>query len=142
VSAPVPLKSLVSNVPLGAAANISVRVGSMYCWSCGAQTQIVTGVDVVFGPDRYEFSVPRLGRYAKLFDIIRPEIPATLEIGVIKHRFSNTQQRQYLSNGCAHCDALLGEFYEHEAWVDQKTVCTFSVRIDEEWRRAIDEQVE
>ena len=44
-----------------------------------------------------------------------------------------------MSNGCAHCGALIGEFFEHEAWDDQKEVANFRIRITDRWRRAIED---
>jgi hypothetical protein len=131
-------KRLRFGVPLGFTANVSVRAGHMFCWSCGAETQIITGVDVVFGPHEYQFSVPDLGEYPDLFEAVRRRLPNDLCIGAIKRRFSKTQERSYLSNGCAHCDVLLGEFYEHDAWDDQREVCAFPIRIDDRWRQALE----
>lgn len=132
-------KRLRFGVPLGAAASVSVRAGHMFCWLCGAETQIITGVDVALGPHEYQFSIPDLDVYRDLFEIVRSRLPNDFCIGTIKRRFSKTQQRSYLSNGRAHCDALLGEFHEHDAWEDQKVVCSFLIRITERWRQAIKE---
>ena len=35
----------------------------------------------------------------------------TLQVGEIKERSSRTAGETYLSNGCFHCDALLGNFF-------------------------------
>ena len=43
---------------------------------------------------------------------------AARSIGTIKARHSRAQQRRYTSNGCAACDALIGEFFLHEALVE------------------------
>jgi competence protein CoiA len=134
-------KRLRFGVPLGASANVSVRAGHMFCWLCGAETQIITGVDVEFGPHECAFSVPDLDAYPDLFDVVRSRLPNDLRIGAIKRRFSKAQERLYLSNGCAHCDALIGEFSEHEAWEDQKEMCAFPIRITEQWRQAIEGNV-
>jgi hypothetical protein len=43
-------------------------------------------------------------------------IPA---IGSIKDRFSKTAGHDYFSQGCAHCDALFGDFFIHqETWAN------------------------
>jgi competence protein CoiA len=125
-------------VPLGFPARVSVRAGHMFCWKCGAETQIITGVDVILGPNDYRFSVANLGDFSDLFEFVRGRLPNDLRIGSIKRRFSKTQDRAYLSNGCAHCDAFIGEFYEHDAWDDQWEVCVFTIRIDDRWRQAIE----
>ena len=41
-------------------------------------------------------------------------------VGVIKPRYSGTLERSYMSNGCCDCDALISEFYEHDAWHDEE----------------------
>jgi hypothetical protein len=50
------------------------------CWhdSCGADTTIVTGLDLVFGPYRREFSVSDFTGYSELFDFISSRIPSHL----------------------------------------------------------------
>jgi competence protein CoiA len=130
-------KHLRFGVPLGVAATVLVRAGHMFCWSCGSETWIITGVDVALAPETYEFMVPGLDEYPDLFEIVRGRLPSNLGLGAIKRRLSKTQERAYLSNGCAHCDALIGEFYEHDAWEDQETVCQFPIRVNERWRQAI-----
>ena len=130
-------KRLRFGVPLGTTATVLVRAGEMSCWSCGADTRIVTGVEIGFGPHRHEFSIPDLGNHRELFEVIRSCLPNDPELGAIKRRYSRTQERSYLSNGCAHCGALVGEFYECEALESQTIVSTFPIRIDEHWRRAI-----
>jgi hypothetical protein len=131
-------KRLRYGVPLGFAATVSIRVGRLTCWSCGCPTRIITGVDVAFGPNKYEFSVPDLGAYRDLFEIVQARLRGDLGLGVIKPRFSRTQERSYLSNGCAHCDCLIGEFYEHDAWEGQEIACVFPIRLSPRWQEAIE----
>jgi Competence protein CoiA-like family len=131
-------KRLRFGVPLGFPARVSVRAGRMFCWKCGAETQIITGIDVLLGPNEYRFSVPDFSDFPDLFEFVRPRLPNDLRIGDIKRRSSKAQERSYLSNACAHCDAFIGEFYEHDAWDDQREVCTFTVQIDERWRKALE----
>ena len=133
-------KRLRFGLPLGCIALVSVQVAPISCWSCDDQTQIITGVDVDVGPDTYRLTVPTLGahpEHLELFKIVRHHIPDGLGLGDIKRRYSRTQQRSYLSNGCVHCDALSGETFEIDAWYDEKPVCEFTVRVDELWHRAI-----
>jgi len=49
----------------GASARVSILTGNVDCWHCGAKTQIVTGVELCFGPHSYQFSVPNLGHYPR-----------------------------------------------------------------------------
>ena len=124
-------------LPLGCDAIVSVQSGPLLCYRCRAETRIVTGIVVDVGPDKYRFTVPDLDAHLDLFERIRGRIPGGLGIGSIKRRYSNTQKRSYLSNGCAHCDALMGEAYEIDAWDDKETVCEFQTRIDDNWQGAI-----
>ncbi len=124
-------------LPLGAEARVSVRAGHMHCWKCGAETRLLTGIDVAVGPFDLPFKVAGLDEHLSVFEVIRRSLPQELGIGEIKRRYSRTQNRAYLSNGCAHCDALMGEFHEHNAWHDQKVVSEFAVAVDEAWRAAI-----
>lgn len=124
-------------VQVGADATVSVRAGCLWCWSCGAETTVITGVDVAFGPNQLSFTIPELGEHAQPLDSVLSRLPGDLEVGIIKPRFSKTQSRSYVSNGCFHCGALIGEFYEHDAWDEQETVVAFSIRISEQWQKAI-----
>jgi competence protein CoiA len=130
-------KRLRFGVPLGAHARVSVSTGNIFCWSCGAEAQIVTSVGVTFGPHAYRFSVPDLDAYQDLFELIGNHLPRETAIGVIKRRFSRTQARHYLSNGCSHCDALIGEFHEHDTWDNQEVICSFTIHLTERWKEAI-----
>jgi hypothetical protein len=126
-------------VPLGALATVSVRIGSMSCWhdACRAQTNIVTGVDVTFGPNVCTFHVADLGDYPDILAVVKGSVPSDRQIGAIKQRFSRT--RSYLCNGCYHCDRIIGEFFEHDAYQDQEVVCSFPIRLLEPWKQAIDQ---
>lgn len=126
--------------PLGVSAMVAVRAGPLHCWhnACHAQTTIVTGVDVVFGPNLCTFSVKELGLHPDLFDVIHGRIPTNRQMGALKKRYSKTQDGSYLSNGCYRCDRIIGEFFEHDAYGEQVVVCEFPIRLSEPWRKAID----
>jgi competence protein CoiA len=119
-------------------ATVSIRAGFLWCWSCGARTNVITGIDVALGPSKFGFTIPELGKHPYPLDSVLSRLPGDLEIGRIRRRFSKTQRRSYMSNGCFHCDALIGEFFEHDAWDEQETVVAFSIRISEQWQRAIE----
>ena len=43
-----------------------------------------------------------------------------------------------MSNGCFRCDALIGEFFEHDAWYsDNAVLASFEIAISDSWREAI-----
>lgn len=93
----------------------NARPGGRSCWFHGLLAPaleeapaITTKIEVVFGPHKGNFSMADPGDYPGLFDMIRPQIPNNLRFGAIKHRLIKTVGRSYLSNGCAHCDPLVG----------------------------------
>jgi hypothetical protein len=49
---------------------------------------------------------------------------ASVGIGSVKRRYSHTVGAKYLSNGCVHCDALQGAFFDHEIAWEAKPVLT------------------
>jgi hypothetical protein len=49
---------------------------------------------------------------------------ASVGIGSVKRRYSRTVGAKYLSNGCVHCDALQGAFFDHEIAWEAKPVLT------------------
>jgi hypothetical protein len=125
-------------VQRGTDAIVSVRTGVLWCWCCGAQTRIVIGIDTAFGANELRFTVPDIGNHVDLLDGVLSRLSRDLEIGRIKRRFSKKQGRSYVSNGCFHCGALIGEFYEQDAWEDHQTVVAFSIRVSKQWRRVIE----
>jgi hypothetical protein len=126
--------------PLDYDALVSIRSGMIECWrdSCHARTRIITFIHLAFGPHEYNFTIPELGKHPDLCLTVLSRLPSNPEIGKIKPRFSRTQGRSYMSNGCRRCDALIGEFFEHDAWhEDGEVSVSFEVKISTEWRRAI-----
>ncbi len=79
------------------------------CWKCGRSTVALVGIspsgaredDELFQTDE-----PSALAFAAAY------LPVgTLQVGEIKERSSRTAGETYLSNGCFHCDALLGNFF-------------------------------
>lgn len=100
-----------------------VEAASTSCWRCKKETSVVTGL--VFAASRvlpgredlatdiYQFEDVPEGN--KLLDSLLPrDLLRKQGIGALKPRFSKTEGRSYLSNGCVHCDALQGRFFDHE----------------------------
>lgn len=46
--------------------------------------------------------------------IIAEEDRVAAGIGMLKPRYSKTMGEAYLSNGCRHCDAIHGQFFDHD----------------------------
>lgn len=126
-------KRLRFGIPSGIGAQVNVMASELHCWSCGAETQIISGVEVVVGPNRFPLLVCHFEGHLELFDLIRHRLPNNLQIGAVKQRLSRAQKQSYLSNGCFHCDALFGQGYEHEFWGGGVKVCEFAIAIDRQW---------
>jgi hypothetical protein len=118
---------------------LDVWTAEQNCWKCNKPTSIIT---------RLNFRVDRLLPGAKpvslrLEDFDTPAGNALLSnalkhadlraqgIGEIRSRFSRTRGSAYLSNGCVHCDALQGAFYEHEVWHDAEPTLTVECMMSE-----------
>jgi Competence protein CoiA-like family len=123
-------------VPANLPAKATINVGTLSCWACGADTDIVSSIAIAYGHE-YRFGVPGLGEHPDLFALVRKHLPADAGVGIIRPRQSRTQARAYLSNGCAHCDALIGELHEHEAWENERCMSSFTFIVDERWRQVL-----
>ncbi len=126
-------------LPVGETMVASILTGSTTCWhdSCRAETTIVTGIHIQVGAAEHVLTLSRFEDFPDLFAEIAPHVPADRGIGAIKHRYSRTLERSYLSNGCVACDRLMGQFFEHDAWDDGEIVAEFPLTLSERWRRAI-----
>ena len=115
--------------------SFGIETGVMTCWKCNALTRIVTGVSGRAGPHSLFFQLQEDGCTATLAKLIRECTRLRTDIGTVKSRYSHTLGHSYLSNGCVQCDALIGQFYEHDAWdVQEETVGTVELEIDHEAR--------
>ena len=126
-------------IPLGAKAIVRIQSGVLGCWKCGVVTRIVTCIEVFVGPHRFQLTVLDLNDFPDLLASCQDRIPKGSSIGVIKPRYSKTQERNYMSNGCYDCDALIGEFLENDAWHDEEaTLAEFQITISKRWVKAIE----
>ncbi len=124
-------------LPLDVPAHFLTHTGRLFCWACGAETPILTWVEVRAGRHVAQVTVPRLGEHPQLWKQVRGWLPTSFSTNAIRPRYSRTQKRSYLSNGCHHCDALIGEFFEHDAWDDQEVIHEITAPLDEAWREAM-----
>lgn len=146
VTMPVFLKAVFDGrfrfgVPLNAGAVVSVHSGMIDCWRhpCTARTRIVTVIQVAFGPHDHQFTVSTLGEHPELLSLVQAMLPQDPSMSRIERRFSKTQERSYVSNGCCQCGALIGEHFEHDAYYDEADVIArFPIRISEVWQAAIE----
>jgi len=106
---------------LGQRMPMEVEATPTKCWRCHKPTRIVTGL--VFAASRVLPGCADIHATIYWFDEIAdgPRIlaallpPALLRqygIGALRPRYSKTEGATYLSNGCVHCDALQGKFFE------------------------------
>jgi hypothetical protein len=126
-------------VPLNIKATVTVQGAEITCWhdACRAKTRILTGINVAFGPEDCRFTVSEIGKHPKLLRAVLSHLPRNLNIGEVKRRFSKTQGRAYVSNGCVGCDRLQGEFFEHDVCDVEEQLCRFPITLSEQWRHAI-----
>lgn len=124
---------------IGMPAVASIQTAPTACWheSCRTSTNIIAGIEVQVGPDSCRLTVADLDPYPDLLPVILGHVPDSLVLGPIKKRFSQTQSRSYLSNGCPSCDRIFGEFFEHDVWDVEQTTAQFTFQLTDSWRRAL-----
>jgi hypothetical protein len=128
-------------IPLGASATARIQSGVLDCRqsNCRGRTRIVTFIEVLVGPHRFQFTVSDLNDFPDLLASCQERIPKTSRVGTIKPRYSQTLEQSYMSNGCYRCDALVGQHFEHDAWYDESiTLAEFQIAISERWLQAIE----
>jgi len=82
------------------------------CWRCRSPTVALIGIRPHGGPRAGSLESCQDEKVLAYAAAALPaEAAARVGVGTIKARFSRTRAGEYLSNGCAHCDALLGDFY-------------------------------
>jgi hypothetical protein len=89
-----------------------VRPESIRCWRCKKQTKIIKDVlfyknDVFISARNFsDRNIPEL-----VLQNIKNNALAKFGVGSIRKRYSKTVGSAYLSNGCFHCDSLMGNFF-------------------------------
>lgn len=128
---------------LGVTMPLEVSKVEISCWRCKKATGVVMGLN--FAASRVLPGCPDIP--TSIYDlsdelpngdaVVMSLLPASLlrshGIGVIKPRFSKTMGGEYLSNGCVHCDALQGRFFEHEYAYDGKKAFEIEAEFKSEW---------
>lgn len=102
------------------------------CWRCHKPTSIITRLDfrvdrLVPGAQKISLNIEDFDSPAGTSALTEALQQADLKshgIGAVRSRFSRTRGSAYLSNGCVHCDALQGAFYQHEVWDDAEPTLT------------------
>lgn len=119
------------------------------CWRCKKTTGLV--IDLCFAASRvlhgaadvtaniYDFDDEGRGA-ALLMSTLPAETLARHGIGPIKPRYSRTEGQPYLSNGCIHCDALQGRFFDHEVAYDAHPIFSIDVLFDDRWASHLEDR--
>lgn len=94
------------------------------CWKCGKPTCLLLGFNLLLervysGFGNAHITLAEIGgnpeRGARWVAGYFPqEKLKSVGVGAVKVRYSRTAGERYLSNGCVHCGALQGRFFEHE----------------------------
>jgi len=91
-----------------------------HCWRCKKETGIILGVSIKDTRNNNvsfeKFSSEGLPEL--ILSNVDMSCLAKHNIGMLKTRYSKTRGERYLSNGCIHCDALMGDFFVSEALVE------------------------
>ena len=114
--------------------SIQIRIAPADCWSCGAETTIVPSIKLSLGTASVECAVADFTAFPALIDRIKQHIGSVQNVGEIKMRFSKTLERSYMSNGCAHCDALFGQHFELHTRYSERNIAELSQAADKNWR--------
>jgi competence protein CoiA len=121
---------------------VSVLTAPVDCWRCNKETRIV--IEIVFEASRILKGHSNISTTIYAFDevdgaddLLGTVFPAELlrqkGIGAIKHRYSRTAHGKYLSNGCCHCDALQGRFFDHDSWCDAQPAYAVEAELSDLW---------
>ena len=112
---------------------LNIETGVLDCWKCGSPTRIVTWLAGRVGPHEIRESLKLADAEPSLVQSIQEIVADRNDIGTIQERYSKTIQGSYVSNGCSRCGALIGRFFEHDAYYcEEETVGTIDWRLDAE----------
>ncbi len=128
---------------------LEVFAAPTICWRCHRKTHIITRLVFSVGkicpdcPDIptsiYSFDGLMMNRVNILTSMLPDNMLRRHGIGDIKPRYSKTEGNTYLSNGCVHCDALQGRFFDHDVAYDEETTFSVEVLFDELWAKHLRE---
>ena len=113
--------------------SVSVRVAPADCWNCGCVIGIVSALRLERAGSSLDCSVADLTEYPELAREIESAVPASADIGPLRPRFSGTRSATYMSNGCRHCGAIFGNFYEFGTRYEEEEVALLSRKNDGNW---------
>lgn len=84
-----------------------------YCWRCKKETGIIIGISIKDnnGTEFAFKSFTTKGIPEFIIKNLNKDILSNYKIGIIKERYSKTINKKYISNGCFHCDSLMGNHF-------------------------------
>lgn len=128
---------------LGKRMPLAVYAADSNCWRCHKKTRVVMKLvfeasrilpghsDIPLTIQNFANDIP--GGEIFLMNLLPPNELKIYGIGPIKPRFSKSMGEAYLSNGCVHCDALQGRFFEHDLAFESKKVFEVETSFFDEW---------
>jgi competence protein CoiA len=105
---------------IGGTFPVKVQCADTQCWKCKKETSLAIFLEVDIASRYPGHPNAELNIYdfeddpALLQEIIPEGERVSAGIGMLKPRFSRTMGETYLSNGCRHCDAIQGKFFDHD----------------------------
>ncbi|QJE02523.1 hypothetical protein HH212_22940 [Massilia forsythiae] len=128
---------------LGLTTPVDVFTETARCWKRVEETRLVLGITfavsrVLPGCADVELDLHSFGDCLEDgVGVVARMLPAALlkrhGIGELRRRHSRAEGRSYLSNGCVHCDALQGRFFEHELGYELAKTLEVEARFEPEW---------
>ena len=134
--------SLLFAPAIGRRLPVSLNTAPVKCWKCGQNTHVILAVEFHVGQalpghpnittNLYAFD-EIYGCNDFLQSVFDPNLLRQHGIGKVKNRYSRTDRSEYLSNGCVHCDALQGRFFDHHNWYKAKPTLTVDAVLHDSW---------
>jgi hypothetical protein len=118
--------------------DINLYVAPTDCWSCGAEFEIVSLIKLTRGQDSAECEVSDFTDYPDLAAELSSRLSALPAIGELKLRHSATIGNGYVSNGCAHCDAIFGRHFEIGTRYNDRLAVSFEADAAYGWGDMLD----
>jgi Competence protein CoiA-like family len=95
-------------IEVGSPALAEVYCGTLQCWRCKKPTNIISEIRLRIGPHEFPLNLDDLTEIPEIATLASRALPKNVPIGRIAKRYSKTMGYSYLSNGCIHCDSLIG----------------------------------
>lgn len=128
---------------------VEISKADIPCWRCKKVTGAIMRLNFAAsralpGCNDFETTIYELSQSLPNGDaVVMSMLPANLlrsyGIGAVKPRYSKTCGGKYLSNGCLHCDALQGQFFDHDYIDDSVKAFEINVEFKSEWGPLLEE---